>query len=153
MHGSVSSAPLTLGQNPRRGKVMANKRVLGLLVGAAVLAVIAVSLFYPPQKKKANPPTPQRAAQNECATRAFQDYLKDKTALWQPTVDVTKLLSVENTLAKRRLEERYCLQVAACIADPSKQGAEALQGAVFHSCLRDEALEEYDAVPREDAEK
>jgi hypothetical protein len=129
---------------------MANKRVLGLLVGAVVLVLLAVLMFYPAQKKKTDPPTPQQATQNECAMGVYKDYLKDKIALSQPTPEVTNLLSVENTLAKRRLEERFCLQFAECLADPSKQTAAMVKDMSFSSCLKYEALEEYDAVPRED---
>jgi hypothetical protein len=39
--------------------------------------------------------------------KASKDFLKDKIALSPTTTDVEKMLSVENTLAKRRLEERF----------------------------------------------
>jgi hypothetical protein len=128
---------------------MANKRTLGVSVGAAVVAVVAVLLFHPALKKEeTKPPTPQQAAQNECAMKASQEYLKEQQAV---TLDPEKLLSVETTLAKRRLQERFCLQLAEC--DLSEQAPAMTKGVHFSSCLKDEALEEYDAVPREDAEK
>lgn len=75
-------------------------------------------------------------------------YIKEKLALRQTTSDVTKSLSVENTLAIRRLEERFCLQFAQCLADPKLEAI--VPGATLNSCLRDEALERYDVVPREE---
>jgi hypothetical protein len=131
---------------------MSNKRVLGVLVGAAVLVVVGILLFYSAQKKKAHPPPSHQTAQNECATKAYKDYLKNKAALVAPpATDVAKMLSIETTLAKRRLEERYCLQFAECLADPNKPAM--VKGTFFSACLRDEAIEQYDAVSREDAEK
>jgi hypothetical protein len=131
---------------------MAKKPSLALLVGAVVLVVVlAVLGFYPAQKKKAKKPEQQNTAQTECLTKAAQDYLKDKLALSPAPSDIEKLLSVENTLAKRRLEERFCLKVADCLAEPNYPAT--VKGASFSSCLRDEALEEYDAVSREDVNK
>jgi hypothetical protein len=126
-----------------------NKRVLGLIVGAAVLVILAALALNPVQKKEPHPPpTPQQAAQNQCTLKVYQDYLKNQTA--RPT-DVEKLLSVESILAERRLQERFCLQFVECLTDHDNQQAAIIKGAQFSRCLEDEALEEYDAVPREEA--
>jgi hypothetical protein len=133
-----------------------DNKLLGPVLGA-VLGACAVLAFYhaaPAQKPNADPSTPKATAGNDCATRAYQDYLKDQLALGGDLSkpDVTKLLSIETTLARRRLQERFCLQFANCLADSSQQGdATSLRDTAFSSCLRDEALEEYDAVPREEA--
>jgi len=62
--------------------------------------------------------------------------------------------SVETEISLRRLEERYCLQFATCLlADQLRQTKQAkdqmstwMVATSFNSCLRDEALEKYDAV-------
>jgi hypothetical protein len=59
-------------------------------------------------------------------------------------------LSVEQVIAKRRLQEQYCLQFAKCVvvsnANSELVGLQFVS--LFGSCLRDEALEQYDAVSR-----
>jgi hypothetical protein len=132
-------------------QTMANKRLLGLLAVAAVLVVVAVLAFHPAPSKKATPPTPQQAAQIDCATKAHQDYAREQAAeLLAATADVTKLLSIERTLMQRRRQELFCLRFAQCLTDPNNQAAAMIAASYFSSCLRDEALEGYDAVPRED---
>ena len=88
--------------------------------------------------------------------RASQAYLKDKLALLPQPEDVAKLkfLSIENTIAKRRLEERFCLQFVQCVVDdPASQLSAPGQAAAFDRCLRDETLDDYDAIPRDDVEE
>jgi hypothetical protein len=53
----------------------------------------------------------------------------------------------------RRLQEQYCQRFARCLFDPGGDDVAALSYAsAFDSCLRDETLEHYDAVPREDTD-
>jgi hypothetical protein len=86
----------------------------------------------------------------DCLTTAMTSYTKAKLLLLQ---DGMQHPSVENKIAQRRLEEQYCLQSTRCqFAAQSEQINAALFAqaftAVFDGCLRDEALEQYDAVPR-----
>jgi len=77
----------------------------------------------------------------DCATAAMTDYVKANDALVQQTATV---MSVEATIAQRRLQEEYCLRFVRCSLDDQNS---AIFGVQFDSCLKDEALEKYDAVP------
>jgi hypothetical protein len=66
---------------------MAKYKQLGLLVSAVALVGLAVAVFYhPAHKKKATQSTPEQAAQNDCAVKAYQNHIRDKLALWQPVL-------------------------------------------------------------------
>jgi hypothetical protein len=90
-------------------------------------------------------------SQNDCSTSVMNNnYGKQRSALsLQAPVS-----SVETEISLRRLEERYCLQFATCrLADQLRQTKQAndqmstwMLASNFDSCLRDEALEKYDAV-------
>jgi hypothetical protein len=69
------------------------------------------------------------------------EYVKANDALVQQTATV---MSVEATIAQRRLQEEYCLRFVRCSLDDQNS---AIFGVQFDSCLKDEALEKYDAVP------
>jgi phosphopantetheinyl transferase len=90
----------------------------------------------------------QEIARNECAQRAFTSYVTANNSLLQQQ-GAAPLQSVEMTIAQRRLQEQFCLQFARCLfPDPSNEAVVLPYTAAFGSCLRDEALEKYDAVPR-----
>jgi hypothetical protein len=79
-----------------------------------------------------------------CLTSVFSGYNKLNLAI---LLQNGPTMSVEATIAQRRLQEQYCLQVARCLAgDPSVRSIE--YAVEFSSCLQDEALEKYEAVPR-----
>jgi hypothetical protein len=83
----------------------------------------------------------------DCLTTAMTNYNKARLARAVPQG------SVENTIAMRRLEEHYCLQIAQCEVASYKDRVSAalfpmVLDASFSACLRGEALEQYDAVPR-----
>ena len=50
----------------------------------------------------------------DCATAAMTDYVKANDALVQQTATV---MSVEATIAQRRLQEEYCLRFVRCSLD------------------------------------
>jgi hypothetical protein len=130
-----------------------HRRSLLVAVLAGVVFVVFVLKDNAAEKQQTRSTNPPQAAQNDCATRATQTYLRDQLALMPKPEDVPKLkfLSIETTIAKRRLEERYCLQFARCVVtDPSAPLFALQQASAFDSCLRDEALEDYDAVLRDD---
>jgi hypothetical protein len=55
--------------------------------------------------------------------------------------------SVDSQIAIRRLEEEFCLRFIHCILDDQNT---LNFTAAFNSCLEDEALEKYDAIPRDE---
>ena len=77
----------------------------------------------------------------DCATAAMTDYVKANDALVQQTATV---MSVEATIAQRRLQEEYCLRFVRCSLDDQNSAIFRVQ---FDSCLKDEALEKYGAIP------
>jgi hypothetical protein len=88
-------------------------------------------------------PANAQGAKKECALAAMTDYNRESFALSQKDL----LGSVETTISQRRLQERYCLRLARCLTDDTSLKS-LLFVSEFTSCLRDEALEEYDAKPR-----
>ncbi len=123
---------------------------LRLLIAGSVLTlgIVALYIYTSGGQEPAAPPSRQEIAQNECAQRAFNDYIKADNSLLQQQ-GAAPLASVEMTIAQRRLQEQYCLQFARCQnPDPTNQLFALVYAATFDSCLRDEALEKYDAVPR-----
>jgi hypothetical protein len=82
-------------------------------------------------------------AKTACGVAAATDYNKENLALLQQG---TPLMSVEALITQRRLQEKFCLRFVRCIIDdPNSLHFKT----AFDSCLRDEALEKYDAVPRD----
>ena len=76
--------------------------------------------------------------QNVCGVAATTDYTKANLALMQQS---SPAMSVEATIAQRRLEEEFCLRFVRCVL--------VRFTSAFETCLRDEALEKYDAVGRD----
>jgi hypothetical protein len=79
--------------------------------------------------------------EDACAAAALTEYVKANDALVQQTATV---MSVEATIAQRRLQEEYCLRFVRCSLDDQNS---AIFGVQFDSCLKDKALEKYDAIP------
>jgi len=105
--------------------------MIGRSVAAAVLLFCAL------------PAHSGEAQKDACGVAAMTDYSKAKLALLQKD---SPLMSVDGAIAERRLEEEFCLRFVQCILDDSN----SLQfKSGFLSCLRDEALEKYDAVARD----
>jgi len=132
----------------------------GLFIVMAIVAgvgMLYVNLSHAPKKPPASAPRIQSPQQNECVTTATLDYNKNKTERFeqlQQNPSPTAILSVEKTIEERRLQEQYCQRFARCLFDSGADEVAALSYAsAFDSCLRDETLEHYDAVPREDADK
>jgi hypothetical protein len=75
---------------------------------------------------------------------AMTDYTKANLALMQQG---SPAMSVEaTTIAQRRLEEEFCLRFVRCVLDDENS---LRFTSAFDTCLRDEALEKYDAVGRD----
>jgi hypothetical protein len=81
---------------------------------------------------------------------AFSGYIRAKLALSQQQ-GAAPLPSIDQTITGRRLQEQFCLQFSKCLLSGVNDQLLALQFvASFDSCLKDEMLEEYDAVSRTD---
>ena len=107
-------------------------------VAASMLALVTVAAHA-----QGSPQPSQKDEAQACGVAAITDYNKANLALLQQG---KPLMSVEATIAQRRLEEEFCLRFIRCVLTDQT----SLQFiAAFHSCLSDEALEKYDAVPRE----
>ena len=88
-------------------------------------------------------------AQNRCAEEALKNYNSLNVALLREG----PLMSAKALVSQRRLEEAYCHELALCIVhqpadQPVPEFARLPYLAAFAKCLRDEALEKYDAVER-----
>ena len=71
--------------------------------------------------------------QNARGVAATTDYTKANLALMQQS---SPALSVEATIAQRRLEEKFCLRFVRCVLD---DGNSLRFRSAFDTCLRDEA--------------
>jgi len=113
------------------------------LAGTVILALTIVAV--PGSKSEAQLPTPSTDEAQACLGAAMTDYNKANLVLMQQ--GTPPLMSVQATILQRRLQEQYCFQFVQCVnGDPDS----APFRAAFDSCLRDEALEKYDAVPRKE---
>ena len=81
----------------------------------------------------------------DCGTAALTEYEKSKAAILTPKTSdspermMDRLISIDGTIAIRRLEEGYCLKFAQCIRKPSDDPLTlALH---FNSCIEDEDTE------------
>jgi hypothetical protein len=98
-----------------------------------------------PIRATAAPADATQPAQKECAVAAFSTYNKALIALLQQDASMPPLHStVELTIARRRLQEQFCLQFARCnFSDTTNKFFAVEYSKAFNSCVRDEVLEEY----------
>jgi len=75
-------------------------------------------------------------SQVACAATAFKDYLTE-------TQVFRNRHGVEDQIAQRRLQERFCLRFAQCVTRVQGQKAGPPSPSVFADCLREEAIELY----------
>ena len=124
-------------------------KLLWLLAVAIVLAGVAIWRAGVLSKGPGLSPTARDVAQNQCAYGAFINYQKAQIALGQQQGS-QPLRSVDQVIARRRLQEQFCFQFARCTLPVGTPEARSLAlETLFSTCLRDEVLEEYDATPRE----
>jgi hypothetical protein len=81
---------------------------------------------------------PLTAQQTACATAALYDYTRSNLAL----LSAAPLMSVESTIAQRRLQEQYCLRFAQCVIGGANYQSPLVYAVEFSTCLRDEAAEQ-----------
>ncbi|MGD9540805.1 hypothetical protein [Methylocystis sp.] len=112
--------------------------VIGFFCGVFIAAVVIVFVALASSASA----TDQR---NACRVAALTDYTQANQALLTKS-DLP--MTVETTIAQRRLQERYCLSAAQCqlASMPPQQTTVALDVA-FSRCLRDEAMEKYELAP------
>ena len=123
-------------------------KLLWLLAVVFVLAGVTIWRTGVLSKGPRLSPTARDVAQNQCANLAFTSYQKADLALDQQQ-GTAPLPSIDRQIARRRLQEQFCLQFARCTLPAGTPEASALAlETLFSTCLRDEALEEYDATPR-----
>ena len=130
------------------------RTILGAIVFAAATALI-VAHFIPGRQQKQKPMTVKEQAQNECSLAVYKNYLRNQLAITKPSeTDPLSFLSVEKTVAKRRLQEQFCLDFVRCLPKESDDASltAMVEATRFDNCLKGEALDEYDAVPREDSD-
>ncbi len=104
-----------------------------------MLMAIALSILAAPAMAESD--SKNERAEDACVTATMSDYRKANNALVQQTGTV---MSVETTIAQRRLQEEYCLRFVRCGLDDPNSAIFRVQ---FDSCLKDEALEKYEAIP------
>jgi hypothetical protein len=80
---------------------------------------------------------------SSCVGAAYSSFAKANTAILRAG---TPLMSVDAVVEQRRLEENYCMNVARCTVANAVDSI-PYRGA-FSACLRDMAMEKYDAAPR-----
>ena len=117
---------------------------VGLMAACIAALSLGASLAFAQSKSKPLEP-PETKEQNECTLTAAVDYNKRSLALMQE--DKGSPPSVDASIAIRRLEEEFCRKFIRCVVDDENS---LRFRTAFYSCLKDEALEKYDAVPRDE---
>ena len=107
------------------------------------LVLMAIALLALATPARAESDSKKDRAEDACTAAAMSDYVKANNALVQQTATV---MSVETTIAQRRLQEEYCLRFVRCSLDDPHSATFRVQ---FDSCLKDEALDKYEAIPRD----
>jgi hypothetical protein len=120
--------------------------MVGRLILLAVLLMVAAVVVVKIIPDKSRSVAAKNNPKNECAYSAAVQHNNAKLVLSQAATG----LSVASTVAERRLEEQFFVKFATCLLpDPTASLYDLQFASVFDSCLRDEALEKYDAVLRE----
>jgi hypothetical protein len=84
------------------------------------LMLMAITLSALATLAKAESESKKERTEDACVTAAMTDYVKANDALVQQTATV---MSVEATIAQRRLQEEYCLRFVRCSLDDHKTDA------------------------------
>jgi hypothetical protein len=104
----------------------------GGATGLAAALFIATPLSIPASAKD----DPKTA----CMTAALMDYTRADLALSQR--EASPVGTVEGTIARRRLQEQYCLRSTRClIGEPTSQITGMTFAVEFEKCLDEEAAE------------
>jgi len=117
-----------------------------LIFGVAMLAILAaLSLEFTRLPTILSQPSTQQTVNNDCTQMALMDYNKAKLTLaQQEAAGLPSQSTIGIIMARRRLQEQFCLQFARCgFADPANQQFTLQYSLAFDACLRDEGREEY----------
>jgi hypothetical protein len=118
------------------GWVVWAKRKHVLIGGGGLLGAIAIAFLFFPSPKRSAVLDPKELA---CEHAALQDYV-DTSQKTLGHLQVTDVL--ESTIARRRLEENYCLLIARCeVGDVSNNDRKLDFGLAFDTCLQEEENE------------
>lgn len=74
--------------------------------------------------------------QAACAATAFRNYLEENQVFKDHH-------GMDDQIAQRRLQERFCSRLAQCMAIHKGQSADAAKASDFADCLKEEAIELY----------
>ncbi len=87
----------------------------------------------------ASAPVKAEDGKSDCAIVALMDYTKQNLALLQ-SQESQLFPSIEATIAKRRLQESYCLRSTQCLYGTEATGPSNLTSRIeFSKCLDEEA--------------
>ena len=106
--------------------------------------VIALLLVMSPASAMAGKETNFTDEQLACVSSATKDYLATNAQFVLRATTDGLVMSVDDTIALRRLQEDYCKQYAACLSsntDDATQRETAIR-ALFADCLDDEVVKE-----------
>ncbi len=82
----------------------------------------------------------------ECGLEAFKEYNVANVALLMKD---SPFMKADTLIAQRRLEETYCLKEAKCAVETGAPQTGSLEfDLAFSRCLKEEAMEKYEATPR-----
>jgi hypothetical protein len=105
-----------------------------------MIFLVGSYLSRPEAKTKSLSPT------NKCAEMVLQNYLRLGITLSnrQMEAELNRASTIDFILAKRRLEEDFCMKFAKCnLIGISEDMIALVYSTEFYSCLRDEATENF----------
>lgn len=116
---------------------MQKTEVFVVLAGVALIGFGLASLNGRPPKSASNP---RAAAQTDCGTMALTEYTRKNLALLTSSGPV---MSVEATVAQRRLTEQFCVRFTRCLfPNPEADAAHQIEfQSAFSTCIDDEEEE------------
>ena len=104
------------------------------LIGAVAVGLVAVILTALATVPRAStpPPTPAEQAQNKCDAEVSDRYLP----IMQPML-MDPSPTIESILNRRRVEERYCLELSGCtsLLNAPEKLAAMMRSTAFEVCL------------------
>jgi hypothetical protein len=110
----------------------------------ARFCLLAASFFFQAFGSNA-----QEQKQIECVQAALSNHVTGLQALQSKDKEnFPFMLSVERTIANRRLQEQYCMQFTQCIF-PTEDVGSLNFGIAFGDCLEDEVRDQYELPPKE----
>ena len=113
---------------------------------------IAVLLAMSPASAASGNDAPKISdEQMACASAAAKEYIAANAAFVLRATSKGTLMSVDDTIARRRLVEGFCKRWAACLSSnvPDASTRETVMRATFAGCLTNEAKNDEEGQPSE----